>query len=1236
MDEYNEYGEYQGEFSDGFEISEDPLSDILNENDAADQLLASNISGEEKTLSTDERYGAMVAADLQLIRIDGVSYGTQAGLKELLSGNQVPGIDSIDAAAAVEEFASVIEMDPKVFAKRIKIDESVNPSRNPQDIKAMLSMLQNTAGEYLDRGPGKTLPGNIFDEDKQAKADEDLARIPVLLKKVSDRYVHDLARDTEAEDMIRGGVEKEIIKRALTGAFWEGSKNIAPLPNELDTLGLVPTQGIYPSVQGTAFNRITESVFDDLYQKEDGRFVRNEKGWKVFKEDVSEEERVEALRSIPSLNNSLFPKPKHPGKGEAPYTKEEKARHSRTQKFLGDAFQHDVEELRRLLVKEAPTTYDETVGQGHRSGFARPRDEQDETQNLLNEAAILDIERDSSVDADKVGITHHSTGKVEGQQVFPTRGGRGSDRDGMYGATQLSERDIFLERAREGIEDEYEDEDKDPEAERIALENVTDLDIELAKIESLDRPSQDTDEEAWLELRKSKITASTASTLSGERGVEETALRLASERLGHSKKWAGNAHTKDGKKGEKLVIDSFLSGPGKGLTVTEGFFEEGKGELEGFGISPDGRLYNEEGKSEGLLEVKFLSSNTIEDALNTYHDQMQMQMLVTGEEQVHFYALDKYKRDTYHKLVKADPEIQSDLKKAGLAALKMANQLDQRGLQDLRNNLEFKELGDDDTPPNKGQTESFSKPVDEKEVATTFNPDMVGPPPKSSSLSDRPRSREDIEGLEDIEEAIKEGMEEKQFKKLKESQGEKRARLIEEAAAKEATESIRELGNAAEGAARLLGEVGKLVTGGNEDAIDVMSKSKKAGFDSVGNYVGVRRELVRGLVPEAKVDSVIQNAADRNIIFSDAGSAANEQLRLESMKGQAIGLPSILGMKLADINQNMSMTVQERIAYQAEVIQSQPEGKARAYAASMFNAGDMAGIKADPISIEKAYAEDVINEEKQYETLQGTQNIEEFNKEALWSLGEVGETGGAIAKVAGTVAGAAVMYGPGKKIVKSVFGKRDPKTGKLDPRSGNSIKGAKDMLQKTSGKVTNLAKVTGGKVLPIVAGTGSVAATGAVVAGSRAAAAVKTLSSVAKANPTTAVATILPAAVRAAAGIEDDDSFSDSAMDVLEFAAGGAAVGSVIPGVGTLVGAGVGLAAGLANEAYEYFSEPDPVPDNKLGPISNISDPKAMPTPVINNIEVNTSVNKDGVSTEVTENGDQIYLEEGDANGFSN
>jgi len=59
--------------------------------------------------------------------------------------------------------------------------------------------------------------------------------------------------------------------------------------------------------------------------------------------------------------------------------------------------------------------------------------------------------------------------------------------------------------------------------------------------------------------------------------------------------------------------------------------------------------------------------------------------------------------------------------------------------------------------------------------------------------------------------------------------------------------------------------------------------------------------------------------------------------------------------------------------------------------------------------------------------------------------------------------------------------------------------------------------------------------------------------------------------------VEDDGGLADSALDVADFATYGAAIGSFVPGVGTVVGAGVGAGVGVANEAYEYFTKPDDV-----------------------------------------------------------
>ena len=131
---------------------------------------------------------------------------------------------------------------------------------------------------------------------------------------------------------------------------------------------------------------------------------------------------------------------------------------------------------------------------------------------------------------------------------------------------------------------------------------------------------------------------------------------------------------------------------------------------------------------------------------------------------------------------------------------------------------------------------------------------------------------------------------------------------------------------------------------------------------------------------------------------------------------------------------------------------------------------------------------------------------------------------------------------------------------------------------------------------------------------------------------------------RSALDIEDDGGLADSGLDVLEFAAYGAAIGSVVPGAGTVVGAAVGGAIGLANEAWEFATDPDRESfDDQFGETANdqvalgvvggvpndqvINDnPASNGSTVVNNnniIDVKVNVDKDGVKTEVSNNGEE-------------
>jgi hypothetical protein len=128
-----------------------------------------------------------------------------------------------------------------------------------------------------------------------------------------------------------------------------------------------------------------------------------------------------------------------------------------------------------------------------------------------------------------------------------------------------------------------------------------------------------------------------------------------------------------------------------------------------------------------------------------------------------------------------------------------------------------------------------------------------------------------------------------------------------------------------------------------------------------------------------------------------------------------------------------------------------------------------------------------------------------------------------------------------------------------------------------------------------------------------------------------AVLSLAPMAIREFGDIEDDGGLADSGMDILEMAAWGAAAGSVVPGVGTLVGAGIGAAAGVATEAWQYFNSDD---SGSVVPSETIDKPGAVVTGgqsgavVSNNIDVTVNVDPDMVATNVDVDGESYEVTE--------
>lgn len=639
--------------------------------DAIGTLNITGVPEGESSPDNDMAKGVGASVEtLQLGRISHVPDTVQYAIKTLLGTGQLEGAHPVDVAAALEEFGSITGVSNEAFAKQIKAEKPSDVTVNgrvrqyqssQEDIATAISMLSNTAGEYLERGPGGQMIGNISDGEKQYKADTDLNTAIGYVQEIAGHYLDDRTIGSPVEAARRLAVEEAITKRLIDGTFYEGSKNILGLPNELtvsgglkedgsvaNLTGLKTTQGIYGSFQGTAEDRLSSSQFDDLYKQlptaagQKTKFVRDDSGYKVFRDDVTEAQRKDVLRRTPSLANSLFPKPKAIGKQV--FTSEEKAKHKRDQDFAMATAQRKATFARKIFRQELITNRDESKGNTQRmAGWDTPYGEQADVSSLRNEAAILGEEWNSFYADQK-------------------------DDD----SKQSSMNDLVQKLAEKETISRY---------------------VEPSTFDQSFQYRQGT--KGWLRQREGKITASTAANLLTEKGMDSAVYTMARKNLNiedTEDDFIGNAHTREGNDGEGRAQAAFMASKhAKGLNFNEAFFEENK-DLPGFGVSPDGRLTTDEGESAGLLELKYLSSGSMEGALKKYTPQLQMQMAVTGESQTHFYALDKFTGEYVHELVQADPTMQAELVSRGFEVQEEARKLNAKGVKTLRDKIKSKKF----------------------------------------------------------------------------------------------------------------------------------------------------------------------------------------------------------------------------------------------------------------------------------------------------------------------------------------------------------------------------------------------------------------------------------------------------------------------------------------------------------------------------------------------------------------
>lgn len=1179
---------------EGFQM-DDEFGDA---DDAAAQWLASqddtkDVTG-QKTDATmgSELEGRMTNADLQLGRISHMEPRIQKGIKDALTGNLnagKAGYNRQDVDTAAASFQNVTGMKPSDFAEKIKVPEGVEAPRARQDLATVMSMIGETAGQYLDKGPGQNLPSNFQSVETRNKADDDLQQAIGYIDELADLYIHDSTKGSSIYGIRKKAVTESLTKRFMDGVFYEGQESLLPLPNETGVTGLRPTRSY-----GTA--------------KIDGQFVGGKLGTphdrKSFESAELDgkipEDAFWALK--PSLKNSLFPRDDLKGADDATRKNAKKQ-----QQFLTDQALEKAEFARKTLRKEMPSMRDESAGQIRMTGFDRPYDEQEDRMNLVNEANILDLE------------------------WTPFAGNAPDDTS--------SEMSLFMEKAQE------------PGKFADVIEQGS---------------------KEWLAQREGKITASQAGELLGKMGADKTASKLASERLGYGEKFLGNAHTREGNEGEDVAKRAFMSGPGQDLNFKTAYFEEGSGVTEGFGVSPDGRLYTDENKSAGLLELKYLSTGSMEGALKKYTPQMQMQMAVTGESNTHFYALDKYTGEYVYKNVQADPDIQKQLIMSGREAIQKAEGLDLVGIKELNKTIKegkvrkpipsvaeaaAKKLGitreealmpeyeeEVDKPmtayePHDGrsqmtQAETITPMEAVQERKTLVQQALDYHLDKAANKSDEEKDtaqmqakanfvqgndRSGIMGY-DSDKTMSEYY--KALEKSSKGYVDADAMTAQERAkanfknnnarpdafgpdsdtrnadmykdledqSKNAAKRLGELSESFTKAAGIMGEVGNALVAGNKSGMDEVRFAAESGMD-VENVRGMRDVMTKAGMSDANVNAVLGQAGQLASTFNDQKGAATEFSRLMQARGTSNN-EVVRNLDIPDLQRMKEMNPQQLTGMVANMMYGQ-DAETKKAIGEMFNMSAMAVSDVDGGVIETA-VDTRIDREGLIDTNRGIQSVSQEVRDAQEFGGSMGELVGAGAGAAGTLATIAAS-----KSAKGIWDRM--KSPKSVPKAGATPAGK---------AMASFNKVKSSKAASL-------------------------LSKYGKANPVTAAAVIGTSLVREVGGIEDDGSLADSGMDILEMAAWGAAAGSVIPGVGTAVGAGVGAAAGIATEAWQWFTRddgehgegefykknPDMSPSKNIGNVAMVGDQSGT-APLQNNVEVNVEVSPDLVRTTANVNGD--------------
>lgn len=1134
-DDYNSHSSSSGGFDDGYDdfasqgFSIEDSADFNDESSMADDWLAKQ---EGDLPSEDAAVGGATAATLLQGRLEGLGDSTKRAFRDTLLGSvnlDRYNISPSEYKNSVAEFGTTVGEDPKEFASRIKVEEAtpithttamgrelkvprtIQPQHTASDMRVVMSMLGQTSGSYLDEGPGLKLQGNNPSNAKrEIEQHQALDTALDYIAEISDLYIRDeTKKNTTAYKQRFYEVNEAITERLLQGHFRRPDaggpdKSLLPTPNDVYG-GSRRVTGLVPTVNNMGMS--TALTYKD---------------YTMLREDGTD------YKKMPNIGKSLFPKSDWQDR----------------KNLVEDLFEK-ADFASNVLRTQLPTNRDDSARQKRHGAWDTPYGDQAVQGNLFNEAAILDL------DINQPALPELSDKDIKAH-------GRGQSSGGMYGEKGLSERERFVrERSNELGSDE------DPEfpvdADPAAVYADTDLGRYQERIKGTAAHKQGSEE--WKAQREGKVTASTADLLLSKNPDKAMSVLI------NGSSFEGSSYSIDGNTSEAETMAAFMGGPGKGLIVQESFFEEGKGELAGIaGVSPDGHLFNEDGSSAGLVELKYLTNKSMKGAVKKYNKQMQMQMLVTGEERVNFYARSSDDNSFIHEVVEKDPILQQELKKKAIQIHKQASNMTPEEEAHLMHRMRPKKVKAQDQVTSAGQ-EAMYVPPEQEEI------------PIAQIYTPRTESGPSIRGNPMASPAATGGGSAGDGGSVTPSSNVGSSENVDELAdsAKIAADNLDKFGKSVLNAVKNMAKLAGVAQEGNTSGMDEVRLAAATGLE-VERVRGMRETMVESGLSESGATSVI-NAGGQlaQTLNNELTSGARWTQLLQDRA--ASNLSGVRSMVLPGYQEMQGMNPQQLVA----MVQGQMTGKTmeeRAQIGKIFGMQELSVSSATATEI--GDVDGMIDESGLRAHQRGAQLVLQTEREAKEFAGSLGEVAGATSQ--GITASEKVLAGAAGLLGAGAIGKAALK-----------VKGGGVNIGKNAGKVGQAAKTA--------------------------------LTKIPKGGLVGAAAGLAPTAIRHAAGVEDDDSLADSGLDVLEMAAMGAGlgatVGSVFPVVGTAFGAGLGgtLGAGLgiANEVMEAFESP--IPNKAITPMMN-DIAAAAPVNVQNDVKVEVSVSEDLVSTSVDANGD--------------